>query len=138
MWCSAAATCESSSGCRPASTAATTATHSSAGFGSGRAPAARERAMSRELLRAPSLDSLYRTAAEIFAAAATDAVAARGAFRVALAGGSTPKGLYARLVEDPALRIRIPWHRVHFFFGDERHVPPDHQNSNFRMAQDAM
>src|SRR5262249_45525345 len=90
------------------------------------------------LLRAPSLDALYRTAAEIFAAAATDAVAARGSFRVALSGGSTPKSLYARLAEDPALRARIPWDRVHFFFGDERHVPPDHQDSNFRMAQDAL
>ena len=58
---------------------------------------------------------------------------------VALAGGSTPRALY-RLLADPAapFRARIDWQAVHFFWGDERHVPPDHPDSNFRMAREAM
>jgi 6-phosphogluconolactonase len=58
---------------------------------------------------------------------------------IALAGGSTPRSLY-RLLADPAApyRARIDWQAVHFFWGDERHVPPDHPDSNFRMAREAM
>ena len=58
---------------------------------------------------------------------------------VALAGGSTPRALY-RLLADPAApyRGRIDWPAIHFFWGDERHVPPDHPDSNFRMAREAM
>ncbi len=58
---------------------------------------------------------------------------------IALAGGSTPRALY-RLLADPSapFRARIDWQAVHFFWGDERHVPPDHPDSNFRMAREAM
>ncbi|HXO43617.1 MAG TPA: 6-phosphogluconolactonase, partial [Thermoanaerobaculia bacterium] len=58
---------------------------------------------------------------------------------IALAGGSTPRALY-RLLADPAapFRARIDWQAVHFFWGDERHVPPDHPDSNYRMAREAM
>jgi 6-phosphogluconolactonase len=58
---------------------------------------------------------------------------------IALAGGSTPRALY-RLLADPAapFRARVDWQAVHFFWGDERHVPPDHPDSNFRMACEAM
>jgi 6-phosphogluconolactonase len=58
---------------------------------------------------------------------------------IALAGGSTPRALY-RLLADPAMpfRGRIAWESIHFFWGDERHVPPDHPDSNFRMAREAM
>jgi 6-phosphogluconolactonase len=57
----------------------------------------------------------------------------------ALAGGATPRALY-RLLCDPAepFRDRIAWETIHFFWGDERHVPPDHPDSNFRMAREAM
>jgi 6-phosphogluconolactonase len=57
----------------------------------------------------------------------------------ALAGGSTPRALY-RLLVDPAAPFRgeIDWQAVHFFWGDERHVPPDHPDSNYRMAREAM
>jgi 6-phosphogluconolactonase len=56
-----------------------------------------------------------------------------------LAGGSTPRGLY-RLLADPAspYRDRVAWEEIHFFWGDERHVPPNHPDSNFRMAREAM
>jgi 6-phosphogluconolactonase len=59
-------------------------------------------------------------------------------FRVALSGGSTPKTLYTLLATDAALRAQVPWDKTQFFFGDERHVPPDHKDSNYRMANEAM
>ena len=57
----------------------------------------------------------------------------------ALSGGSTPRALY-RLLADPAspYRERIAWEAIHFFWGDERHVPPDDPDSNFRMAREAL
>ena len=61
-----------------------------------------------------------------------------GAFSVALSGGSTPKTLYTLLVNDTGLRAQVPWDKIQFFFGDERHVPPDHADSNFRMANESM
>ncbi len=66
------------------------------------------------------------------------AVAESGSFTVALAGGSTPKALYTLLVDDPAFRSRIPWDKIHLFFGDERHAGPDDKDSNYRMAKEAM
>jgi len=63
-----------------------------------------------------------------------EAVAARGRASLALSGGSTPKGLYQRLAQERSL----PWANVHLFFGDERHVPPDHPDSNYRMAREAL
>jgi len=57
---------------------------------------------------------------------------------IALSGGSTPRGLHALLAGDPAIRDRLPWHHLHFFWGDERHVPPDHPQSNYRMAHESL
>jgi 6-phosphogluconolactonase len=59
-------------------------------------------------------------------------------YSIALSGGTTPRRLYALLADDPELRGQIPWDRVHFFWGDERHVPPDHPESNYHMAFEAM
>jgi 6-phosphogluconolactonase len=56
-----------------------------------------------------------------------------GAFAVSLSGGSTPRRLYERLADEP-----LPWERVHWFWGDERFVPPDHPDSNYRMAREAL
>lgn len=84
-------------------------------------------------------DALARAAAEELAAAAARAVALRGAFTLALAGGSTPRRLYALLADRGApYRDRIPWARTQVFFGDERPVPPDHPESNYRMAREAL
>lgn len=82
---------------------------------------------------------LARAAAEEFRRRADDAVRARSRFSVALSGGSTPRRLY-RLLADPAqpFRDRIDWSATHFFWGDERHVPPDHPDSNYRMAREAL
>ena len=59
-------------------------------------------------------------------------------FAVALSGGSTPKKMFAILANDAALSKQMPWESVHFFWGDERHVPPDHADSNYRMTNEAM
>jgi 6-phosphogluconolactonase len=87
----------------------------------------------------PDGEALARGAAEALAAAAERAVAERGAFTLALSGGETPRRLYA-LLADPAepFRGRVPWARTHVFFVDERHVPPDHAESNYGMARDAL
>src|SRR5439155_360521 len=86
----------------------------------------------------PDPPALARAAGHRFVALAQSAVARRDKFTVALAGGSTPKGLYTLLATDPALRAGVPWSQIHFFFGDERHVPPDHAENNLRMANEAM
>jgi 6-phosphogluconolactonase len=65
------------------------------------------------------------------------ALAKQGAFALGLSGGSTPKMLYALLASN-AFRDRFPWDRTHLFFGDERFVPHDHPDSNYRMAWEAM
>ena len=85
-----------------------------------------------------STGALYEAAAAEFLSAAADAAREHGSCSVALAGGSTPKALYAMLASDLQLRAQVPWDKLYFFFGDERHVPPDHPDSNFRMAQEAM
>ena len=85
-----------------------------------------------------SKDALSQAAASEFFLRAIDAVGANGRFTVALSGGSTPRGLYALLATDAAWRDQLPWARMHFFWGDERHVPPEHAESNFRMADKAL
>jgi 6-phosphogluconolactonase len=80
---------------------------------------------------------LARAAAEHFVAQAAKAVAARSQFLVALAGGSTPRAAYT-LLATGQFASRIDWPRVHVFWGDERCVPPDHADSNYRMAHEAL
>ena len=82
--------------------------------------------------------AIAKRAAQEFVLCANTAVKERGTFRVALAGGSTPKALYGLLANDSALHTQVPWDKMQVFFGDERHVPPDHADSNFRMASEAM
>jgi 6-phosphogluconolactonase len=78
--------------------------------------------------------SLARRVAEWMTEAA---VAAPGPFRVSLSGGSTPKTLYGLLASDE-FRQRFPWGRVVWYWGDERFVPYDHPESNYRMTREAM
>jgi 6-phosphogluconolactonase len=77
--------------------------------------------------------AVSRTTADRFVEAATDAIADRGIFRVALSGGGTPKQVYPLLLE-PSRRDAVDWSVVEFFWGDERAVPPDHPESNFGVA----
>jgi 6-phosphogluconolactonase len=91
----------------------------------------------REVEIFPDRDALARAAARRIVAFAQEAVAARGRFSLALAGGETPRPLYQRLAEPP-LAAQIDWSRAHVFFGDERCVPPDHPESNYRMAREAL
>jgi 6-phosphogluconolactonase len=65
------------------------------------------------------------------------ALARSGPFRVSLSGGSTPKTLYGLLASDE-FRDRFPWRRVSWYWGDERFVPYDHPESNYRMTREAM
>jgi 6-phosphogluconolactonase len=84
-------------------------------------------------------ESLIRAAAAAVTARAATAVAARGVFTLVLSGGSTPRDLFVLLADaNEPFRARLPWEKVHFFWGDERHVPPDHADSNYRMAKEAL
>ena len=85
----------------------------------------------------PDGAAIARAVAEKFVALAEDAITARCRFSVALAGGSTPKTTYELLATDE-FKDRVDWSRVHIFFGDERCVPPDHADSNYRMANEAL
>jgi len=92
--------------------------------------------MSPEIRVLASSQEVFELAAEEFVRQTNDAVSKRGRFTVALSGGSTPKALYQLLVERYA--AKLPWAQIFFFWGDERHVPPDHPDSNYRMAKEAL
>ena len=82
-------------------------------------------------------DELAETAAGLIVDVATTAVAQRGRFTVALAGGATPRATYERLARPPLSEL-MPWARTYVFFGDERGVPTDHPDSNYGMAHRAL
>jgi len=85
----------------------------------------------------PDSARLARAVVARIVAVARSASAARGRFALALSGGSTPRAVYAALAE-PAVTLQVDWNDVHLFFGDERCVPPDHADSNYRMVQEAL
>src|SRR5947209_18544171 len=82
-------------------------------------------------------EQVAREAAGLFVRLSVEAVSTRGAFSVALSGGSTPRRVYELLASDD-YRAQVSWPRVHVFFGDERTVAPDHPDRNFRMANEAV
>jgi len=84
----------------------------------------------------PSADWI-RFGAEHIAGAADAAVRARGRFHVGLSGGRTPAGVYRALANAP-VRDRVDWARVFVYFADERAVPPNDPESNFRLAREAL
>ncbi len=84
----------------------------------------------------PTPQELFEVAAEEVVRAATEAVAQRGRFTIALSGGSTPKNLFNLLATNA--RTVFPWDRTYFFWSDERHVPPTDPESNYRMAEEIM
>jgi 6-phosphogluconolactonase len=82
-------------------------------------------------------DSLVQAAAQHIIALAASSIASHGRFSLVLAGGSTPRMLYERLAH-PDYASQIEWASTHIFWGDERFVPPDHPDSNYRMAREAL
>ncbi len=80
--------------------------------------------------------ALAQAVADVFVSRAQDAIDARGEFFVALAGGTTPKGSYQLLAREPR-RSAVAWDRVRIFFGDERSVGPDDDDSNYKMTREA-
>jgi 6-phosphogluconolactonase len=91
--------------------------------------------MGVEIKIVPDNVTLARVAAQEFQRLAEAAVQERGRFSVALSGGNTPRAVYSLLASE---HQQLPWDRIHIFFGDERHVPPDHPDSNFRMASESL
>jgi 6-phosphogluconolactonase len=78
---------------------------------------------------------LFHAAADEFVRVGRTAIGAQGRFTVALSGGSTPRGLHSQLAKDyPS----FAWNRTFVFIGDERYVPPDHSDSNYRMANETL
>ena len=91
----------------------------------------------RQILIFDNAADVARAAADRFVEIARAAIDARGRFSVALAGGSTPKRAYELLASDD-YKAQLDWTKVHIFFGDERCVPPDDAESNYRMANEAL
>ncbi len=83
----------------------------------------------------PTPQAAIEALARDFAAAARRACAARGRFAIALAGGTTPAGFYRFLAR---CYRRLAWERFQVFFGDERFVPPDHPDSNYRLVRETL
>jgi len=83
----------------------------------------------------PTSTDLFQAAAKEFVRVGRAAIAERGRFTAALSGGSTPRSLYSLLAKDYA---NFSWSQTFLFFGDERHVPPDHPDSNYRMVNEAL
>ncbi len=91
----------------------------------------------RDVILCRNADDLCRRAAAEFVRLAKKSRHDRGRFAVALSGGSTPRALYS-LLATPEYKEQIFWPQVHLFWGDERCVPPDHADSNYRMAREAL
>lgn len=87
----------------------------------------------------PDTAALARRAAQQFVEKAIESVAARGRARIAISGGSTPKAAF-ELMADPQQpwRKQMPWDKLELYWVDERCVPPDHPDSNYRMTRQAL
>ena len=88
--------------------------------------------MTRDVIRT---SNFARDAAEFIVQQARLALGERGEFRIALSGGNTPRPVYAEVAR---LGCDLPWERIFVTFSDERCVPPDHEQSNYRMARESL
>ena len=93
--------------------------------------------MPREIQVLDSASSVAEAGALHFIRICNSSVKANGKFSVVLSGGSTPKGMLSLLATEE-YKKQVPWDKCHFFWGDERSVPPMHADSNFKMATDAL
>jgi 6-phosphogluconolactonase len=91
-----------------------------------------------EIIVVDDIQAMARIAGRRVRRSAAMALSARGAWRVALAGGNTPRALYSEVAESSAASDRIDWGRSALYFGDERSVPPDHADSNYRMVRETL
>jgi 6-phosphogluconolactonase len=91
----------------------------------------------REVKIYQSPEAVATAAADLTVSLASSAIKDRGRFSMALSGGSTPRLLFS-LLASPAYRDRIDWSKVFLFWGDERCVPPDHADSNYKMARETL
>ncbi len=91
---------------------------------------------SLDLRRLTTPQDLFQAAAEEVLRSAADAIAQRGRFTIALSGGSTPRNLYTLIAANAS--PTLPWDKMFFFWGDERHVPPTDPESNYRMANETL
>jgi len=90
----------------------------------------------KKILINNSQEEMISSAAAHFISTGSKAIQDRGRFSVALSGGSTPKPLYEFLADQKV--DELDWNKVHFFWGDERCVPPDHPDSNFNQVNRAL
>jgi 6-phosphogluconolactonase len=90
-----------------------------------------------QIIKVADAAALAQAAAEYFVRAAAENIAQRGRFTVALSGGSTPKAMFALLAAE-SFCSQIDWTKIYVFWGDERCVPPDHPESNYRMTSEAL
>src|SRR5882724_7075431 len=93
--------------------------------------------MAEHVICSDTPEALAERVAEDFAKLVNETLASQDRFSIALAGGQTPKQFYERLAKDP-YKSSIPWAKLWFFWGDERCVPKEHADSNFRMAAEAL
>jgi 6-phosphogluconolactonase len=93
--------------------------------------------MARDVIISETPEALAERVANDFSALVTETLAHQDRFTMALAGGVTPESFYSRLAKDP-YKTGIPWAKLWIFWGDERCVPKDHPDSNFRMAQESL
>lgn len=91
----------------------------------------------REIKVFENLEKLSRFAADRFTELAEKSIDQNGRFAVALTGGSSPRRLYELLASEE-FRGRVDWSKIYFFIGDERNVPPDSEQSNFRLANETL
>jgi 6-phosphogluconolactonase len=91
-----------------------------------------------ELIIVDDIDELSHTIAAEILRLATERSQSAKPFTIALSGGSTPKNLHALMAGDPEIKDRLPWQTIHLFWGDERHVPPEDPQSNYRMARETL
>jgi 6-phosphogluconolactonase len=83
-------------------------------------------------------EQLSSRAAEVIIHSMKKKLEVHGLFTLVLSGGSTPHDTFTLLANDKSFRAQIPWEKIHFFWGDERHVPPEDKESNYRIANTAL